>query len=167
MHDSVREFIAREAPHLIPSVLEVGSLNVNGSIRELLPDQSSAWGIDIVDGPGVDQVYDGVTIPLPMQTPFKDEDGPRLGRWGGVVCCEVFEHVADPIYMAAEIVRVVEPGGIILVTARAPGFGYHNPPDRWRFMPGALSEMFDRLGCRSMEWPDPGPPGWFVRAVRP
>lgn len=160
MHESVREFIAREAPYLQAPVLEVGSLDVNGTVRDLFPHPSLAWGVDIVAGPGVDQVIDGTTLPLrdaPDQEP----------RWGAVVACEVFEHVADPVRMADEIVRVLRPGGRVLVTARGVGFAYHNPPDRWRFMPGALAELFDRLGCRSMEWPDPQAPGWFVRAEKP
>lgn len=160
MHDSVRDFIAREAPYQLPRVLEIGSYDVNGGVRDLFVHPNKAWGIDIVPGPGVDQVYDGTTIP------WNDED-PGNGYWGGIVCCEVYEHVADPVHMTAEIIRVAAPGAIILVTARAPGFAYHNPPDRWRYMPGTLAELFDRHGCRAMEWPDPQVPGVFCRAVKP
>jgi SAM-dependent methyltransferase len=168
MHDSVRDFIAREAPYLRPAVLEVGAYDVNGGIRDLLPMPTTAYGIDIVAGPGVDEVYDGMILPtqserrrtmLPPEYPFP--------LWGAVVSTEMFEHVNDPVNMAREMVRVCEPGGRILVTARGPGFAYHNPPDRWRFMPGALAELFDDLGCSVMEWPDPQVPGVFVRAITP
>jgi SAM-dependent methyltransferase len=165
MHESVREFIAREAPYIEAPVLDVGSYDVNGTVRDLFPHPQTAWGVDIVPGPGVDEVYDGLTLPLRPyagRTLNPDED-----RWGSIVCCEVFEHVANPLGMAAEFCRVVKPGGTILLTARGCGFGYHNPPDRWRYMPGTLCEIFDRLGCRTMEWPDPGPPGFFIRAVTP
>lgn len=157
MHDSVREFIAQNAHLLTHPVLEVGSLDVNGSVRDLFPHPSLAVGIDIVPGPGVDIVYDGVTIPL-------QPDG---SQWGSVVCCECFEHVADPVHMAAELVRVCRPGGVILLTARGPGFALHNPPDRFRFLQGTLSELLDRHGVRCLEWSDWQAPGAFVRGVKP
>lgn len=158
MHDSVREFIAQHTPYMNAPVLEVGSCNVNGEVRSLFPHPSLAWGVDIVDGPGVDEVIAGDTLPL-MRTPH---DGSDL--WGGIVCCEVYEHLADPVAMTAEIVRVLRPGGMILITARGPGFAYHNPPDRTRFMPGALSEMLSDRGCQCWETPDPQAPGVFVKA---
>ena len=158
MHESVRDFIAQHAHLLTHPVLEVGSCNVNGEVRSLFPHPSLAWGIDIVEGLGVDEVYDGEHIP----------PNPRAedGLWSSLVATEMFEHVADPVAMANEMVRVVRPGGMLLVTARAPGFAFHNPPDRWRFMAGALSELFSNAGCQCWETPDPQCPGVFVKAIK-
>lgn len=164
MHDSVREFIAQNGQLLTPPVLNIGSYDVNGSIRDLLPMPDRSWGVDIVAGPGVEEVYNGRDLPLPRpEQRYGDSD-----LWGAVVCTEVYEHLEDPIAMTREILRVLQPGGWALITARAPGFAMHDSPDRWRYMPGALSEIFDREGqCRCMEWPDWQCPGVFVRAIKP
>lgn len=152
MHDSVRQYVAERQHLLTAPVLDVGSYDVNGHVRDLCP--TPYIGCDIVAGPNVDVVYDGRTLPA--------EDGSKAT----VVCLEVFEHCADPCRLAAEIVRVLKPGGTALITARGCGFDYHHPPDRWRFMPGALAELFSDFGCVAVEQADPQSPGWFVEVTK-
>ncbi len=41
----------------------------------------------------------------------------------GAICCEVFEHLFDPLQAAKEIHRLLKPGG--RVVAMVPNFGYH------------------------------------------
>lgn len=149
MHESVRQFIAGQ--DIVGPVLEVGSYNVNGTVRDLCPDDYI--GIDIVAGPDVDLIYDGDTIP------FHD------GQFATVLSLEVFEHAKNPNRLAAEIMRVLRPGGTAFITARGVGFPYHNPPDRWRYMEGALSELFAEYGDVT-ETPDPHEPGWLVTATK-
>jgi SAM-dependent methyltransferase len=135
-------------------VLDVGSRDVNGSVRPLCP--TPYFGIDIEDGDGVDEVYDGHTIPFPKNS------------FQTVICTEVFEHAHRPWRLAEEILRVLRPGGVALVTARANGFQRHDPPDRWRFMDGTLSELFMDLGAaETFEQEDPQAPGWFVEVRKP
>ena len=45
-------------------MLEVGSLNVNGSIRPMIESRGprSYLGVDVLDGPGVDRVVDAVSF---------------------------------------------------------------------------------------------------------
>jgi len=136
---------------LIGPTLDVGAMNVNGTVRDLVPTPYT--GVDIEPGPNVDLVYDGRRLPFPQAS------------FGTVVCLEVFEHAADPIRLAHELVRVLDPiYGTLLVSARGPGFPFHHPPDSWRFMPGTLAEIFQEQGCRAFEIadPEPGHPGFFV-----
>lgn len=133
-------------------MLEVGAQNINGTVRDLFP--SDYIGLDIVAAPGVDQVYDGHTIP------FEDE------RFCTVLCLEVFEHCFDPVQLADEIIRVLAPDGIALISARGGSFPWHCPPDRIRFMPGYLLELFSRHGCVAMEMPDPEEDGWLVEVMK-
>lgn len=63
------------------NVLDLGGRDVNGGIRDLLPN--SKWtGVDVSEGPGVDLVHD-CTRPWPKNFPQFDI----------VVCTEVLEHV--------------------------------------------------------------------------
>lgn len=135
-------------------ILEVGSRDINGSVRDFCP--TPYFGIDIVDGEGVDQVYDGDTIPFPKDS------------FATVLSLEVFEHAHRPWRLAEEILRVLRPDGLALITARGTGFEFHDPPDRWRFMPGTLSELFMDLGAgETFEEDDPQVPGVFLEVRKP
>jgi len=152
MHESVLAFVKRNVARIQAPVLEVGSCNVNGSVRSLCPEPYT--GIDIVSGPGVDQVV--VEGPLP----FEDES------FQTVISTEMLEHALDPVSSLREMVRVLKPGGALLVTARGNGFVHHNPPDRWRVMPGTLREWSERLGLHAEEEADPQVPGQFLIAEK-
>lgn len=154
MHDSVQEFVAwcveRDAL-TNASVLEVGSANVNGSNRAHF--NGGYIGVDVEDGEGVDLVYDGETLPF-------GDDAFRV-----VISTECFEHAKRFWRTGEEMVRVLQPGGTLICTARGNGFPDHNPPDRWRFMHGALGEFFMDLGLRVEERFDPQVPGIFIVAT--
>ncbi|HEX9639745.1 MAG TPA: class I SAM-dependent methyltransferase [Candidatus Krumholzibacteria bacterium] len=152
MHASVLAFVKRNAARIHAPVLEVGSCNVNGSVRSFC--QEPYTGIDIVSGPGVDQVV--AEGPLP----FEDES------FQTVISTEMLEHALDPVSSLREMVRVLKPGGVLLVTARGNGFFHHNPPDRWRVMPGTLREWSERLGLEAEEEADPEVSGQFLIAEK-
>ncbi len=81
MHDTVRGFVQSCAEKYGPfgRVLEIGSLDVNGTIRGYFGDPIVYTGLDIAEGPGVDIVADARTWE-PTQS------------FNCVVCTEVFEH---------------------------------------------------------------------------
>jgi SAM-dependent methyltransferase len=140
-------------------VLEVGSYNVNGSVRIFCPEPYT--GVDIEDGPGVDLVI-SPTDPLP----FEDN------HFETVISTEMLEHALLPTHCFAEMVRVLAPGGLLLVTARGvvrkSVFPFHNPPDRWRFMQGTLSDLAAFYGLVEIdEREDMQVPGYFLAARKP
>src|SRR6185437_9432592 len=83
-----------------PQIVEIGALNVNGSLRQVAPDGSKYLGIDMEAGPGVDVVM-------------------RQGKKAGVdkafadlaVASSVFEH--DPFFWRtfSELCRMTKVGG--------------------------------------------------------
>lgn len=115
-------------------VLEIGSRDVNGSVRSLIGDVATSYlGVDIVPGPGVDAIRD------------YSKPGAVAGTFDLVVCTEVLEHVRHWQQMAHNLFVSVATGGHLLVTTVGPGFVRHGyPDDFWRFTPDILASAF---GC--------------------
>lgn len=117
MHQEVYTYVARITRDLTArrlNVVELGSRDVNGSVRPLF-EGCDYTGVDIARGPGVDIVADGATW-QPDGEPFD------VG-----LCLEVLEHAPEPTAIVANLRRIVKPGGIVIVTAatdpRAPHSG--------------------------------------------
>lgn len=111
------------------NVLEVGSRNVNGSVRELF--RGPYTGLDMQPGNGVDVVARADKLP------FEDES------FEVVACTEMLEHDPYPWLSVPEMARVLVPGGILLLTCR--GVGFHddpNPQDFWRFTRDSINHLF-------------------------
>lgn len=108
MHDSAFAFV-RDTLGKIPSrrsVLEIGSYNVNGSVRSLFDPECRYHGIDVRSGPGVDEVVSGQDYVL------------RAGQWfDTVVTTEVLEHTPDGEALCRNAYQVLSHGGVFLVTA--------------------------------------------------
>lgn len=116
-HVAQTEFVGKFA-ELLPQffshcrVLEVGSLDINGSVRPLFRD-CSYLGIDVGPGPGVDLVCQG-----------QDYAGPD-GSFDTVISCECMEH--NPYWRETfqNMVRLRKPGGLVLMTCATLGTGEH------------------------------------------
>jgi hypothetical protein len=90
------------------SVLELGSYNVNGTIRDLFSGVEDYLGVDLRPGPGVDWVGNAATL--------------RLGRtFEIVVSCEVLEHAAEWREIIATAARHTWHTGRFIGTAAGPG----------------------------------------------
>ncbi len=84
-------------------VYEIGSRNVNGTARSLFRTPETYLGVDVLDGPNVDVVADGLTY----QPPFQPDC---------VVSCEVLEHTPHAEALVKRMVDVVAPGGLVLLS---------------------------------------------------
>ena len=145
-------------------VLEVGACNVNGSLRahveELLP--RLYLGVDIVDGPGVDVICDAGDLVGNLMERF------GLESFDLVICTEMLEHCRDWQAAVSNMKRVCQPGGLILLTVRGPGFPRHHPPDHWRFTWPQAGEMFADCELLVHEGdPQRDHPGVFILARKP
>ena len=140
-------------------VLEVGSLDVNGSLRPYVESLGprSYLGVDLTEGPGVDQVCPAERLVEHLGTEAFDL----------VVCTEVLEHVREWRVVVSNLKRLLRPGGILLLTTRSRGFPYHEFPfDYWRYEVEDIQRIFGDLELQAIE-PDTYMPGIFVKARRP
>lgn len=154
MHPDAFEFVAQWAAP--GPVVEFGSLDINGSVRELF--EGEYLGIDLVPGPGVDLVADAALW-----------DG--LGRYAVVVCCEVFEHLEYWPALVQSAAKALMPGGLLIVTCAGPGRGPHSAvdgnalrPDEWyeNIEPYRLAE---ELAAAGFSWHQVEQVGLDVQAV--
>ena len=110
--------------HSEGSILEIGALDVNGSLRSSAPPLVRYVGVDLEPGPGVDLVI-APHAPLPMP-----DDTFNL-----VIASSVLEH--DPAFWQTflEMCRVAAPGGYVYLNAPSNGLVHRYPEDHWRFYP--------------------------------
>lgn len=94
------------------TVLEVGSLDINGSVRSLF-EGCEYTGLDVVRGKGVDVVG------------FAHEFDAEPGSFDTVISCEALEH--DPFWRETlrKMADLLKPGGLLVITAAGPDRGEH------------------------------------------
>lgn len=98
-------------------VLEIGSLDINGSIRPIFyPFAEKYIGIDTQEGPGVDVV-----------TSATDYLKPRY--FDIVICAEVFEHTPDWKKIIDNSYENLVDGGIFISTMAGEGRAPHSALD--------------------------------------
>ncbi|HBG78406.1 MAG TPA: methyltransferase type 11 [Phycisphaerales bacterium] len=141
------------------AVIEIGSYNVNGSLRSIIEalEPDSYIGIDIESGPGVDQICEAEDITKTF----------GYNRFDMVICTEVLEHVKNWQSVIHNIKSVIKPGGILLITTRSRGFVYHGfPADFWRYEKSDMEFIFSDFDIEALE-SDPIDPGVFFKARKP
>lgn len=88
-------------------IVEIGSFDVNGSIRPLFDGCASYTGVDTREGPGVDVVAKGENY-----TPDKLVDV--------VVTTETLEHHPHPKKVIDQARAILKAGGLLIITAAGP-----------------------------------------------
>jgi len=117
-------------------VIEIGSLNINGTIRIIFADAKNYCGVDMQTGPGVDLIADSAYWLAPEPVDI-------------IVCCEVFEHAQEWRRIVEMTYKNLKPGGIFIGTAAGEGRFPHsaideNPIRDW--------EYYANIGARDMRW---------------
>jgi 2-polyprenyl-3-methyl-5-hydroxy-6-metoxy-1,4-benzoquinol methylase len=155
MRPVVQEFVARalEDENLQGAkVLEVGSFNVNGSVRPYIESREPAAyvGLDMREGPGVDVMWNC-------------EHLDKLGiECDLVVSTEMLEHAQNWRECMTQMAQIVAPGGLLLITTVSPGFPYHDfPGDYWRYPLDDLKRIIEALGLEIIVAEESPPGEWM------
>lgn len=130
MHDTAylhgRLFFELYGSGAIRTVVELGSQDVNGSLRDHCPPNVHYIGLDVMPAKGVDLVVDPEGG-LPLASDVVD----------AVVTSSAFEHDVCFWETFLELIRILRPGGLLYVNAPSNGVFHRYPVDCWRFYPDA------------------------------
>ena len=105
-------------------VIEIGSQDVNGSLREVCPKNYDYVGVDFVPGKGVD-----IVLKDPYTLPFEDEQADII------LSSACFEHSEMFWLVFLEVLRVLKPKGLFYLNVPSNGMFHRYPVDCWRFYP--------------------------------
>ncbi len=129
MRGNIREFVrvVAETVEILEPIVEIGSLQVEGLIysvdlRSLFPGKHYV-GCDVREGPGVERIEDVHHLS------FTD------GSIGTCLMLETLEHVENPLLAMTEIFRVLQPGGLAIISSVMDYPVHECPADYWRFTP--------------------------------
>lgn len=135
MTRAIKQWVGLVKARFVPRpgrVLEIGSMDVNGSVRELFADATEYVGIDIAPGENVDVVLNGHEI--------LDRFGPS--SFDTILCLETLEHDDRPWLTIAAMHAALRPGGILLVSTPTFGFPEHRfPKDYYRYGRDAYTDV--------------------------
>jgi hypothetical protein len=120
-------------------VLEFGSLNINGSARDVIATyddepqgfrRGNYYGIDVQGGRGVDEVTDAVDYRAAVPVEL-------------VVCCEVLEHAKDIPGIVKSAFENLAFGGVFIVTCATEPRDPHSAVDGGPLRDGEHYENVD------------------------
>lgn len=132
MRSNIGEYLDTTSPIV---VADLGSLDVNGSYRDLFSSDAQYVGIDLSAGKNVDIVMSGeYSVPVPDD------------HFDALISGQCFEHVRNPFRLMGEVKRIVKPGGLLLVTAPFMFSEHRYPIDCWRFLCDGWRAVFDECG---------------------
>jgi SAM-dependent methyltransferase len=132
-------FVLANQNALSGKVLDVGCGQM--PFRSLLADQVEYTGIDIADADSFGMTRSPSIIEFNgRDIPFPDN------QFDAILCTEVLEHAEHPESLIAEMLRVLRPGGNLVLTVPFSARVHHLPYDFSRFTNFRLLHLFAPFG---------------------
>lgn len=115
-------------------VLEVGSRNINGTVREYFPNAEEYIGVDIGRARDVDWVVPGELLQLP-------------DAWADIVITtECLEHCDAWERVFLNMIRMLKPKGVFLMTCASIGRAAHGTLDSDEYSSPFTTSYYKNLG---------------------
>jgi len=132
MDEATRIFYRKHKKLLSGKVLEIGSLDVNGGLRDIL----DIYGVDMRKGPGVDLV-----------SPVQDlHNHFKTGHFDGCVSAGTIEHIEDWRGFVRVTWDLVKEGGYLVLTIASLQKKRHAyPDDYWRMTEEQIRTIYPRM----------------------
>lgn len=128
--------LVERVPLVRAQVLDVGSYDINGTYRALIEGRGWEYtGLDLENGPNVD-----IISPDPYAFPLPD------AKYDVVMSGSTMEHVQAIWRWIPELVRVLRPGGWLLIVTHWSFPEHKYPVDCWRIMPDGMRYLFEQTG---------------------
>jgi len=120
-------------PSVSGPILEVGSRDYGSTEnwRALYPG-NEYLGVDLAEGKNVDRVVDLVA----------GTGGLPEAHFALIICCSVLEHVPRPWLLAANMARLLRPGGALYIAVPWVWRYHPYPDDYFRFSWRGVAELF-------------------------
>ena len=139
---SLRNYLSRLLKdNQLHAVLDIGC----GSMpyRDLFPLSYIYHGLEIDHprnrtNPKVTHFYDGLRFPF-------DDDS-----YDCVFCSQVLEHSFEPDTFTEEVLRILKPGGVFILTIPFVWCEHEQPFDSQRFTSFGISHLLNKVGFRSI-----------------
>lgn len=153
MTNEIRDFVQKHLAKVTGRILEVGSMDFNGNVADLVPNSVKT---DMAQGPNVDVVCPAEKL----VEKFGEES------FDTVLSLDAFEHMEDWRGCISGIWGALRYDGYLVMTMASTRKGYHAyPNDYWRADMYDLLKIFpslqdyEPLGTASI--------GWVVKKARP
>ena len=146
MRPNVRAFVEQAAKSwpLRGPIYEFGSYLVEGQnglgdLRPIFRGERYV-GCDMRPGPGVDRIEDLARLKLAGESAHT------------IICVDTLEHVFEVRRAVEEMLRVLAPGGMILLAAPLDFYVHDYPSDYWRLTPSCMTRLLSGLEGMVIGW---------------
>jgi SAM-dependent methyltransferase len=142
---TIFEKLKIELPQLEGGVIDVGA--GESPWRFLLNSKCDYVGLDIANSDDFKMqssreditYYEGGEFPFPGK------------EFSAAICIETLEHIFEPKQMLAEIFRVLDDGGMLLISVPWSARRHHIPYDFFRYTPEGLNHLLGQAGFVGIE----------------
>jgi SAM-dependent methyltransferase len=142
MHDTAYEhgrlFFQVYGANQLRTIVDLGSQDVNGTLRDHCPPGTHYIGLDMAPAKGVDLVV-GANLPIADNS------------IDAIVTSSAFEHDVCFWETFLELLRILRPGGLLYVNAPSNDAFHRYPLDCWRFYPDAGVALVQWAARRGVE----------------